>query len=105
MGRRIAAGNVPARVLWVSTAMPFDSTAGAAPLLALLATPDGRPGGRWLLDAGHPWLVIAKNIVHAIQVPPAQDWTVVSFHTVPAADLLEVAASGERWYNAGRANR
>jgi hypothetical protein len=91
------AGSLPEPHRHPNSAQHLRSLRGSGHVM--LSTPDGRPGGRWLLDARSPWLVIAQDILHAIQVPPAQDWTVVSFHTVPAAHLLEVAASGERYYH------
>ena len=35
------------------------------------------------------WISIAKNIWHRPVIPPGADWVVVSFHTVPAEELIE----------------
>ena len=35
------------------------------------------------------WISIPKNIWHRPVIPNGADWVVVSFHTVPAADLIE----------------
>jgi hypothetical protein len=35
------------------------------------------------------WISIAKNIWHRPVIPPGVDWIVVSFHTVPAEELIE----------------
>lgn len=35
------------------------------------------------------WILIPKNIWHRPVIPNDGDWAVVSFHTVPAAELIE----------------
>lgn len=35
------------------------------------------------------WISIPKNVWHRPVVPKGADWVVVSFHTVPAAELIE----------------
>jgi hypothetical protein len=44
-------------------------------------------------EAGAPlerrWISIPKNVWHRPVVSSGEDWTVVSFHTVPAEDLIE----------------
>jgi hypothetical protein len=35
------------------------------------------------------WISIPQNVWHRPVVSPGADWIVVSFHTVPAADLIE----------------
>jgi oxalate decarboxylase/phosphoglucose isomerase-like protein (cupin superfamily) len=45
-----------------------------------------------------PWLVIPRGVVHQIEVLPEGELVVLSFHTVPEEDLLEVSAAGERTY-------
>ncbi|HXY60881.1 MAG TPA: hypothetical protein VEH26_04680 [Chthoniobacterales bacterium] len=35
------------------------------------------------------WISIAKNIWHRPVIPAGADWVVVSFHTVPAEELIE----------------
>jgi len=35
------------------------------------------------------WISIPPNIWHQPVIPPDQDWVVVSFHTVPAEELIE----------------
>jgi quercetin dioxygenase-like cupin family protein len=45
-----------------------------------------------------PWLVIPRGVVHQLEVLPDGELGVLSFHTVPEEDLLEVSAAGERTY-------
>lgn len=59
---------------------------------------DAPERGEWVLDERQPWLVIARDVVHAPRSLSSADWVVASFHTVPAEELLEVAESGERRY-------
>jgi hypothetical protein len=35
------------------------------------------------------WISIPRNIWHQVVVPEGPDWVVVSFHTVPAEELIE----------------
>ena len=35
------------------------------------------------------WISIPKNVWHRPVIPKGADWVVVSFHTVPAAELIE----------------
>jgi hypothetical protein len=35
------------------------------------------------------WISIPPNVWHRPIIDPAADWAVVSFHTVPAEDLIE----------------
>lgn len=35
------------------------------------------------------WVSIPPNVWHQPVTPPGEDWVVVSFHTVPAAELIE----------------
>ena len=35
------------------------------------------------------WISIPQNIWHRPVIPPRTDWVVVSFHTVPATELIE----------------
>ena len=53
---------------------------------------------RYGVGAERPWLVIPRGVVHQIGVLPEGDLVVLSFHTVPEDDLLEVSAAGERTY-------
>jgi mannose-6-phosphate isomerase-like protein (cupin superfamily) len=50
------------------------------------------------VGARRPWLVIPQGVEHEIEVTPDADLVVLSFHTVPQEDLLEVSAAGERTY-------
>lgn len=52
------------------------------------------------LDETRRWLVIAEDVTHEARSATGQEWVVASFHTVPADELLEVTASGERRYEA-----
>jgi hypothetical protein len=40
-------------------------------------------------DLEQRWTSIPPNVWHQVVVPDGQDWVVVSFHTVPAEDLIE----------------
>jgi hypothetical protein len=44
-------------------------------------------------DRGAPleqrWISIPKNVWHRPVIPKSEDWVVVSFHTVPAEELVE----------------
>lgn len=47
------------------------------------------------------WISIPTNVWHQVVVPPEADWAVVSFHSVPAGELIEErpdskSASGTR---------
>ena len=35
------------------------------------------------------WISIPRNVWHQVAVPEGLDWVVVSFHTVPAEELIE----------------
>jgi hypothetical protein len=37
----------------------------------------------------HRWISIPPNVWHRPVIPKAPDWVVVSFHTVPAVELIE----------------
>jgi hypothetical protein len=52
----------------------------------------------FVLNAGRPWLVIGQDVVHDVASTSAAEWVVASFHTVPAAELVEVTAAGVRHY-------
>ncbi len=39
-----------------------------------------------------------RGVVHQLEVLPDGELVVLSFHTVPEEDLLEVSAAGERTY-------
>lgn len=54
--------------------------------------------GRWTsnllvseenVDLERRWISIPQNVWHQVVVPSREDWVVVSFHTVPAEDLIE----------------
>ena len=49
------------------------------------------------VDADEPWLVIEADATHRIDVG-AREFVVVSFHTVPQEELLEVTETGRRRY-------
>lgn len=64
--------------------------------------------GQWLsnhllselnVDLERRWISIPQDVWHQVVVPNAADWVVVSFHTVPADELIEerpdAAASGQ----------
>jgi quercetin dioxygenase-like cupin family protein len=53
---------------------------------------------RYGVGTERPWLVIPRGVVHQLEVPPEGELVVLSFHTVPEEDLLEVSAAGERGY-------
>jgi hypothetical protein len=40
-------------------------------------------------DLGRRWISIPANVWHQVVVPDGEDWVVVSFHTVPAHELIE----------------
>jgi oxalate decarboxylase/phosphoglucose isomerase-like protein (cupin superfamily) len=46
------------------------------------------------------WAVIAKDVVHAFDVPFREDFVVLSFHTVPADEIIELSSAGKRRYEA-----
>ncbi|HEX2037150.1 MAG TPA: hypothetical protein VHS99_23480 [Chloroflexota bacterium] len=52
----------------------------------------------WMLGQASPWLVIGQDVFHEVACTTDAAWVVVSFHTVPAGELLEVTASGVRHY-------
>jgi hypothetical protein len=41
------------------------------------------------------WISIPQNVWHQPVISPAEDWVVVSFHTVPAEELIEERPSAE----------
>jgi len=41
------------------------------------------------LPLSQRWISIPQNVWHQPVVPPTDDWVVVSFHTVPAEELIE----------------
>ena len=47
----------------------------------LVSDPDAPLEGRWIS--------IPRNVWHQVVVPEGRDWVVVSFHTVPAEELIE----------------
>jgi len=53
---------------------------------------------RYGVGTERPWLVIPRGVVHQLEVLPDGELVVLSFHTVPEEDLLEVSAAGERTY-------
>ncbi len=53
---------------------------------------------RYGVGQERPWLVIPRGVVHQLGVLPEGDLVVLSFHTVPEEDLLEVSSAGERTY-------
>ena len=53
---------------------------------------------RYGVGTERPWLVIPQGVVHQFEVLPEGELVVLSFHTVPEEDLLEVSAAGERTY-------
>jgi mannose-6-phosphate isomerase-like protein (cupin superfamily) len=75
-------------------------------VLAGRATVTLRPAGgparhdpvRYGVGAQRPWLVIPQSVVHELAVAPGEDLVVLSFHTVPQEELLEVSPAGERTY-------
>jgi hypothetical protein len=40
-------------------------------------------------DLGQRWVSIPRNVWHRPVIPEGADWIVVSFHTVPATELIE----------------
>jgi quercetin dioxygenase-like cupin family protein len=50
------------------------------------------------IGAEHPWLVIPRDVVHGFELSPDHDLVVLSFHTVPQEELLEVGSTGARTY-------
>jgi hypothetical protein len=42
------------------------------------------------------WISIPQNVWHRPVIPKGADWTVVSFHTVPAAELIEERPGAKR---------
>ena len=57
----------------------------------------GRDALNRSVSADEPWLVIEADATHRIDVG-AQEFVVISFHTVPQDELLEVTELGERHY-------
>jgi hypothetical protein len=69
-------------------------------MMSIQGTGDMQTGGegRWqsnLLvsdpnaDLQRRWISIPQNVWHQVVVPEGTDWVVVSFHTVPAEELIE----------------
>ena len=50
-----------------------------------------------LVTEENPWTVIQDNATHGFEVG-GDDLVVISFHTVPQEELLEVTETGERHY-------
>ena len=48
------------------------------------------------------WISIPRNVWHQVVVPEGPDWVVVSFHTVPAEELIEERPDSD---DPGRTNR
>src|SRR5213080_2387679 len=46
------------------------------------------------------WVSIPSNIWHRPVIPKGADWVVVSFHTVPAAELIEERPSAKQMFYA-----
>src|ERR1700720_1213314 len=46
------------------------------------------------------WISIPKNIWHRPVIPKGTDWVVVSFHTVPAAELIEERPGAKQMFYA-----
>jgi hypothetical protein len=46
------------------------------------------------VDLERRWISIPVNVWHQVVVPPGRDWVVVSFHTVPAEELIEERPAG-----------
>jgi hypothetical protein len=42
------------------------------------------------------WISIPQNVWHRPVIPKGEDWAVVSFHTVPAVELIEERPGAER---------
>jgi hypothetical protein len=53
---------------------------------------------RYGVGTERPWLVIRQGVMHQLEVLPEGELVVLSFHTVPEQDLLEVSTAGERSY-------
>ncbi|MEY2543704.1 MAG: hypothetical protein QOE81_1165 [Verrucomicrobiota bacterium] len=52
------------------------------------------------------WISIPKNVWHRPVIPKGADWVVVSFHTVPAADLIEERPGAKQmFYESERSNQ
>jgi len=47
------------------------------------------------------WISIPKNVWHRPVIPKGADWVVVSFHTVPAAELIEERPGAKQMFYAG----
>lgn len=64
-----------------------------------LSGKDG-PASDEVIDVGdrRVWVVIATDVVHGFAVAETGDLEVVSFHTVPANEIVEVSSEGERRY-------
>jgi hypothetical protein len=60
----------------------------------LVSEPDARLERRWIS--------IPRNVWHQVVVPEGPDWVVVSFHTVPAEELIEERPDSD---DPGRTNR
>jgi hypothetical protein len=50
-----------------------------------------------MVDATDPWIVIEADAIHRIEVG-VEEFVVISFHTVPQEELLEVTEAGQRRY-------
>ena len=46
-------------------------------------------------DLEQRWISIPENVWHQVVVPEGDDWVVVSFHTVPAHELIEERPDAE----------
>ena len=46
-------------------------------------------------DLEYSWISIPANVWHQVVVPDGDDWVVVSFHTVPAHELIEERPDAE----------
>jgi hypothetical protein len=61
-----------------------------------------RPGSThretWFVGRADPWLVIGRDVFHAVASTTDTEWVVDSFHTVAPGELLEVTATGARHY-------
>lgn len=58
----------------------------------------GRQDVRFSVGSQHPWIVIPEGVIHEIEVAEDGELVVLSFHTVPQEELLEVSSTGERTY-------
>jgi oxalate decarboxylase/phosphoglucose isomerase-like protein (cupin superfamily) len=63
-----------------------------------LASEESGDEARSTVSDANPWIVIPRDLVHSLVVAPDQDLVVLSFHTVPQEELLEVGEAGERTY-------